>query len=145
MINKLIVLWCALLFSACAVLDKKNVNDHKISQILVGNWKYVTGPANCKNYTDIGFRQNGKYTRTSESCDFVDDGFGIYSYGWYIANGYICFVSSSEHLKHAKTFGYAKEHCYWEVKSFNSSEITIHEHDWFSEGNEPEALHLKKQ
>lgn len=69
----------------------------------------------------------------------ADDGFGIFQYGWFVANNYICFVyderqlleiapSSKElkaFLKSKKDEGFNKDYCGWEVVKYSSGSVVV--------------------
>lgn len=89
----------------------------------------------------MAFRSDGTYTQTSESCGLVDDGFGYFYYGWYVANEHICFVAIEEQIKdeeprlseykkifrEARSEGYVEKRCRWKVERIERNKISITE------------------
>lgn len=114
-------------------------NSQKISRILVGEWEWETNNNGCHSSESMAFRSNGTLTSTSESCTTDSDGFGLFSYGWYVADEYICFThderqyqeKKQRRAEYRKLFlaqvkeGYVKERCNWKVKSYSNKEIKI--------------------
>jgi len=114
-------------------------NTQTISNILVGDWEWETDNNGCSSLESMVFRANGTFTSTSESCDLTSDGFGLLSYGWYIANDYVCFTHDERQQydkkprksEYKKLFlakvkeGYVKERCNWRVKHYSRKEIEI--------------------
>lgn len=114
-------------------------NAQKISRILVGEWEWETNNNGCYSLESMAFRSNGTLTSTSESCDMYSDGFGLFSYGWYVANEYICFTHDERQFhdekprraEYRKVFlarvkeGYVDERCSWKIKRYSKKEIEI--------------------
>ncbi|PUA26590.1 MAG: hypothetical protein B0W54_22865 [Cellvibrio sp. 79] len=117
---------------SCSSQNLKLVSseDARILSNLVGEWDYSTGPENCRENGFIGFKQSGKYTRSSENCQIADDSFGNYYYGWYVAEGFICFVRTKEHLEQIKYLGFVRDYCTWKVVEYSPTKFLIHEHWW---------------
>lgn len=127
------------LIVGCASTSRDN--SKQLEGLIVGQWEWEEGPAECTNLINMAFKSNGTYTRTSESCDFADDGFGNFYYGWYIANNHICFVSIEEQFKDEiprtelykelyrdeKKKGFDQAKCTWRIEKIESSKITISE------------------
>ena len=111
----------------------------EISRILVGEWEWETNNNNCHSLHNMAFRSNGTLTSTSESCEMASDGFGLFTYGWYVANDYICFTNDERQYHNNKPRkaedkklflaqvkeGYVEERCTWKVKSYSKKEIEI--------------------
>lgn len=118
-------------------------NSKQLESRIVGQWEWEEGPAECTNLINVAFKGNGTYTRTSESCDFADDGFGNFYYGWYVANNHICFISIEEQFndegrrkelykelyRYEKKKGFDQEKCPWRIERIESSKISIIETD----------------
>lgn len=118
-------------------------NSRYLESRIVGQWEWEEGPEECTNLISMAFKSNGTYTRTSESCDFADDGFGNFYYGWYVANNHICFVSIEQQFRgenkrpdlYKKLYrdernkGFDKAKCTWKIQKIESSKITIIETD----------------
>jgi len=114
-------------------------SSQKISRILVGEWEWETNYNNCHSLENMAFRSNGTLTSTSESCEIDSDGFGLFSYGWYVANDHICFTHDERQYhdenprksEYKKLFleqlkeGYVQERCNWKVKRYSKKEIEI--------------------
>ncbi len=114
-------------------------NAQVISRILVGEWEWETNNNGCHSFENMAFRGDGTLTSTSESCDMASDGFGLFSYGWYVANEYICFTDDERQhhdekprkSEYRKLFlaqvkeGYVKERCNWKVKRYSKKTIEI--------------------
>lgn len=114
-------------------------NSRQMEQIIVGQWEWEVGPEHCASLVNMAFKRNGTYTRTTESCSFADDGFGIFHYGWYVANEHLCFVSISEQFENGnpgdsvyktlfakrKQEGYSIENCHWKMQRATRSRVTI--------------------
>lgn len=129
-----IVLFC---FLGCTSTTKNT--DNKIASVVVGQWEWKEGPKECTNLVNMAFRRDGTYTLTSESCDFADDGFGNFYYGWYVANEHLCFVSIEEQFAeegsrkklskqlfaNKKKEGFNEDNCSWKIEHVNKKEITI--------------------
>lgn len=136
-----IVLILGCLFLGCASTPRDN--SRQIESRIVGQWEWEEGPAECTNLVSMAFKSNGTYTLTSESCNFADDGFGNFYYGWYVANNHICFVSIEEQFKDEKPRvalykklyreerkkGFDPAKCTWRISKIESSKITIIETD----------------
>lgn len=135
-----------LLFFSCLILGcapTPRDNSKQIESRIVGQWEWEEGPVECTNSVSIAFKSSGTYTRTSENCDFADDGFGNFYYGWYVANNHICFVSIEEQFKDEsqraelykelyrdeKNKGFDQAKCTWRIEKMESSKITIIETD----------------
>lgn len=110
-----------------------------LQQILPGQWAWEEGPSECINHANMAFRRDGSYTYTSESCDFADDGFGLFYYGWYLVDNYLCFVVLEEqfteqppahstirkkYLK-AKRAGFVPSRCSWEIIQAERDQLSI--------------------
>jgi len=107
----------------------------------VGQWEWEEGPENCRNLVNVAFRSDGTYTRTSESCNFADDGFGNFYYGWYVVNERICFVRIDEQFEdenfrshlykslflEQKKRGFIKESCTWKIENAKKTKVVIKE------------------
>jgi hypothetical protein len=114
-------------------------NSRSIFRKIVGQWEWEEGPNDCKNLVNMAFRSNGTYTQTSESCDFADDGFGNFYYGWYVANNHICFAEVEEQFDDEKrrldlyknryktvlAEGYVKDRCPWKIERIEKNKIFI--------------------
>ena len=114
-------------------------NSRQLERHIVGQWEWTEGTAECTNLINIAFKSNGTYTLTSESCDFADDGFGNFYYGWYVANNHICFISIEGRFKDEnqkkerykelyldeKKKGFDQAKCTWRIERVESSKITI--------------------
>lgn len=132
----LVVLCC---FVGCTATPKNTSN--KLAQVIVGQWEWEEGPIECTSLVNMAFRGDGTYTRTSESCDFADDGFGNFYYGWYVANEHLCFASIEEQFNderprkklykqlftNKKQEGFSERNCSWKIEVANKNEITITE------------------
>jgi hypothetical protein len=126
-----------LLLSGCTTTTKDN--SKRLEKYFVGEWEWEQGRADCKEYVSMAFRGNGTHTRTSSSCDIEDDGFGIFTYGWFVANNHLCFVHIEEQYKdekprkdlYKKLFleqvdkGFNKAICYWKIEQIERNRITI--------------------
>lgn len=135
----LLILSCLVAGCASAPSD----NSKQLESRIVGQWEWEEGPADCTNLINMAFKSNGTYTLTSESCDFADDGFGNFYYGWYVANNHICFVSIEQQFKdenkrpdlYRKLYrdernkGFDQANCTWKIQKIESSKITIIETD----------------
>ena len=110
-----------------------------MARALVGEWVYERNDDGCASTTLEEYRADGRYTSTVESCDIVSDGFGIFDYGWYIANEHLCFVEIEEQYKDtvkrpkyyrekyldAVKRGYTDDHCFWRVGKITARTITM--------------------
>lgn len=126
-----------LLIGGCA--STSNYEDRNIANYVVGQWEWEEGPDNCDALVNMAFKKNGTYTRTSESCDLADDGFGMFYYGWYVASQHICFIYIEAEFKEEKPDkkllkaiyrekkeqGFTKESCNWKVEKLKKNAITI--------------------
>lgn len=140
---KYIVLILAVFLASCATKKSNYSEDYRISKMLVGSWDYTAGPEKCREYGFIGFRGSGEYTRSSEDCQMADDSFGQYYYGWYVADKYICFVSTKEHLAQVRTLGFIKDHCHWKVVEYSEDGFLIHDY-WWGLNNEDDEFEIIK-
>ena len=118
-------------------------NSKYLESRIVGQWEWEERAEECTNLISMAFKSNGTYTRTSESCDFADDGFGNFYYGWYVANNHICFVSIEQQFKDEnerpdlyrklyrdeRSKGFDQTKCTWKIQKIESSKITIIETD----------------
>ncbi|MCK7597706.1 hypothetical protein M0G74_10540 [Microbulbifer sp. CAU 1566] len=123
--NKVFLFFLAILFSSCSNLDGNFSQRNGIKSSLFGEWTYETGPENCKEYGNIGFKRSGKYTRSSENCHIADDAFGNYFYGWYQVEDFVCFVDSKEDLRESLEKGYSREKCTWRIQDFSPNRIVV--------------------
>lgn len=128
-----------LFLAGCSSIKPEKKSDEKISKVLLGDWTWISTFNGCPEYGDVAFRSNGTYTMTTEDCLMADDGFGIFQYGWFVANNYICFVyderqlleiapSSKElkaFLKSKKDEGFNKDYCGWEVVKYSSGSVVV--------------------
>lgn len=131
---------------SCARVESTYNEDYQISKILIGSWDYEIITHECAEYGFLGFRRNGKYTRSSESCLMADDSFNNYYYGWFVANGFLCFVGDEKQFNEVRGNGFSKEYCAWEIEKYNKSEILVHEHKWLkdSEGKTYNVIRIFK-
>ena len=135
-----------LLILSCLVvgcISTPGDNIRHLESLVVGQWEWQEGQENCANLISMAFKSNGTYTRTSESCDSADDGFGNFYYGWYVANNHICFWSIDEQFKDEnkrpalykklykdeKLKGFNPARCAWKIQKIERSKITIVETD----------------
>lgn len=125
--------------AACATTHQDR--SASISRALVGQWEWVSHQPerDCSYLENMAFRSNGTLTRTSDGCGFSSDGFGIFSYGWYVANEYLCFTDderqytdevprNSEYKSHFMeqvNERYVKERCYWKIKRISRRKIEV--------------------
>lgn len=130
---RLFILVCSLIVTGCVASnlgDSDNERDSEIAKMLIGKWAWNTTYDGCWSVGEIGFKRNGKLTKTEEGCSMADDGFNIYSYGWYISNGYICFMhSTKKHFNESKPFKFVENQCTLKVLSYKRREITV-EYIW---------------
>lgn len=125
------------LIASCTSVPRDN--SRQLGATIVGQWEWKEGPENCMNFVNMAFRSDGTYTRTSESCNFADDGFANFYYGWYVADEHICFVQIDEQFEeenprtnfYKKLFleqkknGFVKETCTWKIEDAKKDRIVI--------------------
>jgi hypothetical protein len=130
-----------ILICLCGCTTATKNTSSKLAHLFIGQWEWEEGPKECSSLVNMAFRRDGTYTRTSESCDFADDGFGNFYYGWFVANEHLCFVSIEEQFKdegprkklykelfHNKIQeGFKEENCSWKIEIANKNKITITE------------------
>lgn len=116
-------------------------NSSQLAKIIVGQWEWKEGPENCRSLVNMAFKSDGTYTRTSESCDFADDGFGNFYYGWYVVNEHICFLHIDEQFEdekprsslykslfiEQKKKGFVKESCPWKIENAQKTKVVVTE------------------
>jgi hypothetical protein len=110
-----------------------------IARALVGQWVYDRSEPDCQRTSYDAFRTDGTMTSTDESCDIISDGFGIFDYGWYVADGHVCFVDVEEQrtdsvkrpAHYREKFhelvkrGFVEESCIWKVVRMTPATISI--------------------
>ena len=134
---------CALSLSLLALTScgiAPNVRqDDAIARALVGQWEWIEGDPDCPRDESWAFRTDGTYTVTSSSCSLESDGFGFFSYGWYIADGHVCFadiaVDPDDRHRTANRYkqqflskvaaGFDSERCRWRVEKVLHRSIEI--------------------
>jgi hypothetical protein len=137
--KKYLILIALIFLVSCTTMPQDR--SASISRALVGQWEWERPSliGDCSYLENIAFRANGTLTSTSESCDFADDGFGLFSYGWYVANETICFTEDSRqyedeikrnaeyklHFMSQVKEGYVAERCHWKVKRITTKSIDI--------------------
>ena len=126
-----------------------------IARALVGLWQYDYGEEDCPGNAIMGFRADGKVTSTSGDCQLDSDGFGEYTYGWYVADGAICtfeieeeFADRAAGRSRPKLYrrlylakvkeGFVGERCDWKVLKFSRREIV------FDPGGERPLITMKR-
>ena len=92
-----LLLLTALGAAACAPVPRDE--SAAIARVLVGRWQYEYGDPDCRGFAQDGFRSNGTFTTTSSDCNLIDDGFGNYHYGWYVAREHLCYVEVAEEME----------------------------------------------
>ncbi len=118
--------------------------DKEITELLVGSWFYSIKTEACPESGGISFKRNGKYSRSSENCHLADDSFGFHYYGWYVADEHICFVNSKEHLIHAKSFGFVKDHCKWKIDKYSKNEMLVHQYWYIDRDEDPTIVSFER-
>ncbi len=141
---KTVTTFLALIMIGCTHPVVVSDKDSEITNILVGSWFYSIKSEVCPESGGISFKRNGEYSRSSENCHLADDSFGFHYYGWYVANEHICFVSTKEHLIHARTFGFAEDHCRWKIVEYSKDQILVHQHWYADEDEEPKIVNFER-
>jgi len=110
-----------------------------MARALVGKWVYERNDDGCASTTYEEYRADGRLTSTIDSCDIISDGFGIFIYGWYIADEHLCLVEIEEQFKdevkrpkyyrekylEAVKRGYSDTSCHWRVDKVTARTITM--------------------
>jgi len=110
-----------------------------IARALVGQWVYESNDHDCRYVYYEAFRSDGTMTSTSSGCDMTSDGFGIFDYGWYVAEGHVCMVHIEEQHKDEKKrpvfyrekflervkLGFVESSCRWRVEKVTPTTISI--------------------
>lgn len=130
----------ALMSLACVACETtRGHDDADLQRQMVGQWQYDRDEDGCAMHAYVAYRGDGTLTATYESCDMISDGFGRFTYGWYVADGHLCFVEIEEQYKdqvkrpkqYRKAFiekakrGFVEEDCPWRVGRMTAKTMEI--------------------